>query len=395
MKLDIIMKFFQKIYTNILEIFVNKIKSLYYENKTTVLYYTMIIVGLLLMYSFIYVKFLRSRLPRDIPFQLTIYGLIMIFIICIIYLYSIKTLIKKKKPSQTLVIILTNIKPFFSYITLSLVLLDISIKHKWFPSIYKNFQNKVIPKIIEFGDKEYALLYYCFVIIPGYILLFTLVIDVFYLHRIEIFYLVIFLGILLLLYMYYNYSLNFIKEEYFVYLESLYDHVTVENENPFHIQEKKLNIIPHDKELSIREYFDIQLKQSKIEWSEYTLDDFTKQEPSYKGYPFAKEETYIQYRKKHNKPMGNLTQQDYDIIEQEFYTLEPIILGLMDYTGLQPYVAEAYYNKELRLILYSLYFITWMYILIKSTSIENIINLLNNLKMVTYYIENPFSQTIL
>lgn len=84
----------------------------------------------------------------------------------------------------------------------------------------------------------------------------------------------------------------------------------------------------------------------------------------YVGYPHCKPEIYTEYQKQHN--IEKLTSEDYDKLEKDFRDLEPKLLALMEYIDLNQYTHNVGYIKPLRIILYSLYFITWSYILIKS-----------------------------
>jgi hypothetical protein len=53
----------------------------------------LILLGLFMLLLFIWVRFIRVRLPRDIPFNLTELGLIILIYICLIYKYIVISLI--------------------------------------------------------------------------------------------------------------------------------------------------------------------------------------------------------------------------------------------------------------------------------------------------------------
>ena len=60
-------------------------------------YYIFVISGFLLFIIFIYFSFIRERLPKDIPFNLTEYSFWILIYICFIYLLAIQQLLLVKK----------------------------------------------------------------------------------------------------------------------------------------------------------------------------------------------------------------------------------------------------------------------------------------------------------
>lgn len=384
---------------NLIRAFPLKLYSNNFLTKTRkyLFYYMLLFFGTCLFSIYIYVRFLRTRLPRDIPFELTFYSFIILLSICLMYLYSIKRLLKKNVSHQVAHIIFIRFQKPLKYVVNSLMILDNVIKQNIVPSLYKKFITNVIPKIIDFGHMEYVLLYYGFVLIPGYILLGILMVDVFWLHHIKTFYYFIFLGIVPLLYMYYNYSLHIIKEEYLIYLESYYASVLIEDSNSIDIPyyDRNPKAIYHKKEVSLREYFDIQLQQLNIEWPEYDEDDPTTREIIYTGFVYCKDEIYVQYEIVRNKTVKESTYEELQVLKKLFKEIEPKLLGLMQYIHSNKDVSNLYYIKHFKIILYTLYFITWTYILLQSISMNNVLDILNVLKMSTFYIEEPFSQTYL
>jgi hypothetical protein len=61
------------------------------------------ILGLIILVVFIWYRFIRERLPKDIPFNLSIEGLIILLEICIIYSYIIYTLTTEKKSTNAFI----------------------------------------------------------------------------------------------------------------------------------------------------------------------------------------------------------------------------------------------------------------------------------------------------
>jgi len=53
----------------------------------------LILTGIMLLIAFIWYRFLRERLPREIPFNLNEYGSIILISICSMYLFTVITLL--------------------------------------------------------------------------------------------------------------------------------------------------------------------------------------------------------------------------------------------------------------------------------------------------------------
>src|ERR1700677_5398872 len=193
--------------------------------KAKLLNLIMSILGLLIFTAFIWFRFVRERLPKDIPFNLSIEGLFILLWICMIYLYIIYTLSTKNKLSNAFLNNLINniFKP--------LEALDHSIKnHRLINPYYKRFiiylSNKLDPIL-----HDNRLYYYTFAIFPRLVLVTALWIDVFWFHKLFYIYKVLLIGILLILNRYIIYSLKYAKEHFITQLEPLiypptipYDH---------------------------------------------------------------------------------------------------------------------------------------------------------------------------
>ena len=52
------------------------------------------------LFFFIWARFLYKRFPRDIPFNLSIIGLLILLVVCIFYIYKIYKLFKPTLPSH-------------------------------------------------------------------------------------------------------------------------------------------------------------------------------------------------------------------------------------------------------------------------------------------------------
>lgn len=343
--------------------------------------YLLLLFGLTILSTFIYARFLRTHLVRDIPFSLTFWGLTIIMVICCMYLYLVKSLFQPKKNSVILEGFMLYFKKPLQYITKSLHIVDGSIKNNnIIHPYYKKSKQYLINQIKDFSDIEYISSYFFLVLIPNYILLSIFLVDVFWLNKIKIFYYFIFLALLPLFYIYYNYCIVAIKEELFTELESRYTIVKIYDENydyvvKFECRNPKAR---YDRtEVSIREYFDIQLKQKDVEYPEYNEENPDTYEIIYVGYAASRPEIYTQYEMENQKTIKESTPEELQLLQKPLRFIEPKLLALMEYIELNQYTHEVAYIKPLRIILYSLYFVAWFYILIKSihTLPQNIVSI--------------------
>lgn len=341
-----------------------------YKIKPYLFYYIMLLLGLMICSAYIYARFLRTRVPREIPFELTLWRFISLVGICCVYLLVIKTILRPQKPKE---IVLYLLRPFIkplNYVKETLVLLDSSIKNNSrIKPYYTRFRDYLVSVIVEFYTIDRILIAYSFMLIPKYILLSILLVDVFWLHRIEIFYYFLFLSLLPLLYRYYRYSLTVMRDDYFSLLESLYTEVKIYDENySYFAQFERLNpkAIYHDKFFSIRKYFEIQYHHQDQIIPNYDREDPDTYDIEYVGYAFSNKESYARYCKKYNKLDSELSRVDFEILEQDFREIEPKLLGLIGYIDMNQYTHDIAYIKFPRVILYAIYFVTWGYILVKS-----------------------------
>ena len=175
-------------------------------------------------------RFIRQRLPKDIPFHLTEYGCILLIYICCIYLLVITLLITEfKTKNDTLGLII-------DYIYKPLKVLDEAIKTKL---IY--YHNKVIAFCVKskyeahriYDEGNHVIIYYSLNIFPRLILVTVLFFDIFYFGKIVYLYKIILLGLLPLLYKYIIYSLKYAKEYYITQFELIVAKVMIPDPENF------------------------------------------------------------------------------------------------------------------------------------------------------------------
>ena len=281
-------------------------------------------IGFIWFMIFIYVAFIRERLPRDIPFNLTEIRCCVLIFICFTYLFLIKQILYPHPLKNNI------IQKLLYYIGRPFIFFDSSIKYsKTIYPHYLKFLSNTTVKIKNWSSYDYLTIIYSLLILPRIVLVSIFLVDVFHLNKIEIYYYFIFLGIIPLFYRYYHYSLEFAQEQFIKHLEDLYDKVYLFQVHSSEYYEALaeyensdiLNtaVAPyHEKLVSIRDYFKIQhnnMTDPKETWH-------------YDAAVLAKEEIYVAYRKKHNKFNCKLNQEDDRIIEKAFDDFGPFVQEL-------------------------------------------------------------------
>jgi len=64
------------------------------------------ILGILMVSFFLWYRFLREKLPKDIPLDLTGMGFLIIIILCLGFCYNILRLLKPKQPNKITLVLL-------------------------------------------------------------------------------------------------------------------------------------------------------------------------------------------------------------------------------------------------------------------------------------------------
>jgi hypothetical protein len=159
--------------------------------KKVITKYILIILGFILFVSFIWFRFLRERLPKNIPFDLSLLGFILLLFICFTYTYMIVSILFNYNPKSD------RLSNLVQYIYKPLIEFDEAIKTN---SIIKPYYEKfLIYLVTHTKDIDYFKVYLVFDIIPRIILVSALLIDTFYYHRLSLLYKVIIVSLLLFL----------------------------------------------------------------------------------------------------------------------------------------------------------------------------------------------------
>jgi hypothetical protein len=146
-------------------------------NLKTLTNYIIIIIGFAMFSTFIWLRFIRERLPRDIPFNLSIISFIILIEICCIYGYILFTLLRKyKEPNPIILYLIDQVyKPLIAF--------DNFLKNlPGIQAIYLRFMIFLSYKCI-FIFKDTSMFSIIFYILPRLVLVTALFIDTFYLHK--------------------------------------------------------------------------------------------------------------------------------------------------------------------------------------------------------------------
>ena len=314
--------------------------------------FLLILLGLNMVSLYLWFRFIRARLPREIPFpHLSFYGMIILFFICSILIYSLFTTYLKNKNTDKNIIYEFMLEPLKE--------LDKYVKKYISPEI-------LFLKILNKNPLRINLLINLFGLFPKIVISLVLLIEIFYFHYLSLLYKVILLGLFVLLEKYIFFSLtkykenliNDIENKIYIYLE--YKYVI-----------EMLEIFPDIKE----RYYD-------EEEEDYIIDEITivplQEFISYQEIKFIECGNFIknrvvtsgkgfgEYKKLHNIPID-----DNDFNHQLNFSNE-LKLQLNNILDLQ--IIEYNYNKtnnknfykNIKTFLIFLTLISWLYILIIS-----------------------------
>ena len=377
---------------NIFKHFLNIIlilKELFFTFLTSVI---LPLLGFFIFSWMLYNQFIRERIPKNIPF-ITLsefYFYILLYIVCI-YLYAIKYILFPKDPNDDIVkIIAFFIKP--------ILLFDQLIKYnRYIYPYYIKLFFAVSRTLYNFGKKESVLFVYIFQLFPRIILLSLLIVDIFILKKIENLYYFIILGFIPLCSRYITYSIELMYEGFLQYLEDQYDKVWVTIKNIYCTVWNGYEYIDRKIDIDTVKYHDITvslIRYIEIKYEIYNEED-NEDKIEYEASCFSTKEGLTNYYKENNIPDDfELTQEDYDIIDQDFYQFMPSLVNL--YISLKDHkeFIKLYYIPKVKVIIYAGYVICWSYVLYKSfPNITNFDMTLKVLEVINKYVEitEPFS----
>ncbi len=324
------------------------------------------LLGLFMFSYYIWLRFIRVRLPKDIPFNLTIIGFFLLVYICCIYLYIIISLCSKDNELKE-----SKLLKIAYYFFLPLKTLDKSIKRN---KVIKPMYERIIDYFVIFLDKKITfdaysiwVYYLCqiFILYPRYILLSVLLIDVFYFNRLEYIYFLIPLSAIFLLRRYIKYSIKLYIEEYTEIAKSLADGMITNCILPKDLEEEDYD--PDSAVFrTIDEFIDTQVHNLSYYYKEY-------------------HELYLFTLKKGEYAL--LKDQGEPYCRNMINNVIRLSIFLRKWS-----IIEDYYKFDwIRVIIFSLYLLCWSYILILSIGKKELTYMI--LIYISKYVENiePFS----
>jgi hypothetical protein len=337
--------------------------------------YILTFTGLLMFSGFIWLRFIRERLPKNIPFNLSILGFCLLLTTCSIFLYIIISLLRTNKPVDPL------IKQVVDSIYIPLKTLDHYIKNTAYANnTYKhgiNFLAYILESLI-INSKIY---YYIFAIMPRVILLTVLHIDVFYFNKLVYIYKFLLIGLVILIGKYIIYSFKYAKEHFIEEFQH-YVSITMSYEHASQLVELDLDDEEDD---DVPPTMVIPLSI----FVEYQTNAFIQQGHYCDYMPYMRNPISLYY-KEHNIIVSRIF--TYEEVTDRVKNILRISLILIHYEFLQsdPDI------RNLKILIYINYLLCWSYILI--ISIPSLYNtsfwelwFIFNLQDI----EDPFSGTIL
>ena len=380
--------------------------------------YFLSILGLIMISYYIWFRFIRARMPRNLPFDLTPMLLIIVVIICLIYIYSIYKAIKLykilwyKNISSDSFNYIEILLPYITALIKPLLTFDNVVKQHilvkknykkalitislWWESYITYVHNKLPDSIIHYKyDISNNILYFCWNIIPKIISLFILCVDIIYFNKLYYTYIFIYVSIIPLLCSYFYYSLKKTLEEYLIFLETWY--------------QVKLIIPENDPEGDYIMNYD--------DWVEDPLENRLMPLVSIRQFLFYQTEHIMFRNKKLNykcaitwdlvakynldmfgKTLSEITQEQLFILEKDFNELMPLAIRLELLNHVHTYLFHNKISRFIYIIQCILNLLTlccWLYILFVSFSMSNLFQILDSLNILYKYIPEPFSDMII
>ena len=344
--------------------------------------YILTLLGFIMASIMLWGQYLRPRLPRDIPFHLTLFRLVLLLFTCLVFVLVLKHLIRPK-PSKVLLYLYPYLYPYHQIIFQPLHALDYMIRDSLF-----NMTKSVIRLLpyITVPTSNFALwIYFVLCFIPRILLLILFILDIFYFKKLELMYIYIWLGFIPLIIRYVKYILEQTLEDYILYLEPLYKAYPIpkneEQEKKWADMHKGIPTEYSEDAKTIREF----MLDMFFLYNEYNYEPVTPWNTVQKYY------TFDDIFEKCDGDLEYLPKDMQEVAERDFYELMPLIL-LLD-LFLSPYnlaikigngpteyditfnIKRRYHLKDWNITIYSIYLICWVYILVISIPTFTISNM--------------------
>lgn len=352
--------------------------------------YFLILLGFILISTYFWLRFIRERLPKDIPFSLSQIGFFILLYICCIYAYIVISYVRSSVQTNTLnAFINTLYKPLedFDYFWKHLPLVE---------SPYRKFALWAAYKL-DFFIIHTNLFYFIFAILPRLLLILIFSIDIFWFSKLYYIYKFLFLGIFLFLNRYIIYSLKMLKKDLINDFKLNYlSDIWTDYEFGIHPSEYPENYDPNDpdnEEVQERMALPIEV------FVDYYINNlvYKNKEISYSpAYNFQRsfyDKIYEEHNLKKTPYQFNISA---DIQKYYLKKTDSLIKIILDTAKvIEFYSFTNTQNKAFnytKIFIFSSYLICWLYVLIISASADNVSEILNLLyKILFENIEEPFS----
>ena len=347
--------------------------------------YKVIFLGFVIFSIYIWARFIRARIPKDIPFNLSLFGFLILIEICLIYFYIVIKLLREPKEQSFIIKTLLEIlyKPLEDF--------DYFWKHLFFiKDYYKIFATWFAYKLKPFIINS-SIFYFIFAIFPRIILINALFIDINIFYELFYVYKFLYVGILLFLHRYIIYSLKMLKKDLIEDLKEDVRTISTDYEFGIHPSHWPENFDPDEEDaydisptmvlpidIFIEFYTNKLIYENEEIW--YSITDY-------------RDEFYHKIRDKYNVPKAeripyNIRTQYREKTDKQIETILYLI-KLLEYYNITSKENERF--KLLKILIYTNYFLLWLNILIVSVKYNNIIALLYLMLEIINSVEEPFS----
>ncbi len=373
--------------------------------KTLFNKYKFIILGFIILSLYFWNRFLRTRISKDLPLNLSVLGFFTLLYICIIFLYIVISLLFSRKSNPTFEIILDWVyKPIIEF-------------DQWFKQLpfIKPYYEKLL--VILLPKLEYAIIktntfFWIFWLIPRIILLTAFIVDVMWFHKLHYKYMVILFGLLLFFNRIFKYSLKNTKKDLLIHGNTIIDHITTKYYPGIHPSEFEPKEDDDDDDdddddidsimcLSLEIF--VEFQTSSIVHANITRN-ISRISPNWEFYDklWAEHaggevpELFKELPKNYTNKFGTKSPENYNLARDFVYKkLKEIMYATLEKIMKVSLILE-HYNKTsnsykyTKVTIYSAYFLCWTTVLIISLPTLNIYDLLITLNETWQKIETPF-----
>ena len=315
--------------------------------------YSLPLLGLFIFLFFIWLRFIRTRLPKDIPFHyVSFLRLCILIYICIIFFLAVKYLVisvqkKEKRISEYVV----------EFLYTPLEMFDASLKRGWDSDSFVLH----LAKKLQYFIKDTNLFYWCLFILPRIILVSTLSIDVFYFQELKYIYYVLLMGIFMLLRKYIIYSFKVTKKHLIEQLSPLVSHISTRYVPGVHPEENLED--DDDDDFDIQQtmalpldiFVDFQTKnivygQGAKEYSFYFIEEYYQQFKEENKIPkeqsiFKKKEHEILFEEKRSSHKNQIEDTIFLAVLTEYYNISHHNNKVFKYIKIVIFAFQEYVQK--------------------------------------------------